>query len=137
MTKKITLIFLMALVAAVSCVREDDHMAQQEQVDVNVLSQKSINTAEDAVAGTLAVLLQENVADALAAGQSVPALNEACEQIGARLQRAFTYSGTPLERKHNVHRWYALSFPSDVDVRRLQPSLRDFLKYLLWNITSR
>ena len=107
----------MALVAAVSCVREDDHMAQQEPVDVNVLSQKSINTAEDAVAGTLAVLLQENVADALAAGQSVPALNEACEQIGARIQRAFTYSGTPLERKHNVHRWYALSFPSDVDVK--------------------
>ena len=107
----------MALVAAVSCVREDDHMAQQEQVDVNVLSQKSINTAEDAVAGTLAVLLQENVADALASGQSVPALNEACEQIGAHIQRAFTYSGTPLERKHNVHRWYALSFPSDVDVK--------------------
>ena len=107
----------MALVAAVSCVREDAHMAQQEPVDVNLLSQKSINTAEDAVAGTLAVLLQENVADALAAGQAVPALNEACEQIGARLQRAFTYSGTPLERKHNVHRWYALSFPSDVDVQ--------------------
>ena len=107
----------MALVAAVSCVREDAHMAQQEPVDVNLLSQKSINTAEDAVAGTLAVLLQENVADALAAGQSVSALTEACEQIGARLQRAFTYSGTPLERKHNVHRWYALSFPSDVDVQ--------------------
>ena len=78
MTKKITLIFLMALVAAVSCVREDDHRAQQEPGDVNVLSQKAINTAEDAVAGTLALLLQENVADALAAGQSVSALNEAC-----------------------------------------------------------
>ena len=41
MTKKITLIFLMALVAAVSCVREDDHMAQQEQVDMTQADTKN------------------------------------------------------------------------------------------------
>ena len=107
----------MALLVAVSCIREDAPMGQLNQLsDVNLLQQKSINTSEDAVPGTLALLLEEKPADALAAGQAVAALSQACEQVGAELQRAFTYNGTALERKHNVHRWYFLTFPSDVKV---------------------
>lgn len=117
MNRKITLIFSMALLMAVSCVREDAHPGQQEPLsDADRLAQKSINTSEDAVPGTLALLLDEEVADALASGQAPEALTQACEQIGAGLSRAFTYSGTALERKHNLHRWYALTFPSDVNV---------------------
>ena len=97
MNRKRTLIFLMTSLLAVSCVSEDVHFGQQENLkDVSLLSQKSINTSEDAVAGTLVLFLDENVADALACGQMTDPLAQACEQTGATLQRTFTYSGTAL-----------------------------------------
>lgn len=119
MNRKISLIFSAAslaalLVAAVSCVSEDVHTAQQDALtDVSLLAQKSINTSEDAVPGTLVLFLEEQAADALGSGEGVEALAQACDQVGASLQRTFTYSGTALERKHNVHRWFTLTFPSD------------------------
>lgn len=107
----------MTSLMAVSCISEDVHIGQQENLtDVSLLSQKSINTSEDAVAGTLVLFLDENVADALACGQMTDPIAQACEQTGASLQRTFTYNGTALERKHNVHRWYTLTFSSDLHV---------------------
>jgi thiol-disulfide isomerase/thioredoxin len=71
----------MILLLAASCVREDAVGSQQNQDSfVSALAQKSINTSEDAVPGSLALLLDEKTADALGANQSVAALAEACEQ---------------------------------------------------------
>ena len=110
----------MILLLAASCVREDAVGSQQNQDSfVSALAQKSINTSEDAVPGSLALLLDEKTADALGANQSVAALAEACEQVGATMNRAFPYRGTELERKHNIHRWYALTFPSEESVEEV------------------
>ncbi len=107
----------MILLLAASCVREDAMGSQQNQdLSVSALAQKSINTAENAVQGTLVVLLDEKTADALAQGQSVASLDQACEQSGATMQRAFTYSGTERERQNRMHRWFLLNFPADVNV---------------------
>ena len=69
--------------------------------------------------GTLVVLLDEGVADALVQGQSVAALSEACAQTGATMQKAFTYSGTEHERTYRMHRWYLITFASDVNVEEV------------------
>lgn len=107
----------MILLLAASCVREDAVSSQQNQDSfVSTLAQKAVNTSDEAVQGSLVLLLDEKVADALAAGLAVDVLSEACEQVGAKMQRAFPYSGTDLERKHNMHRWYSLDFPSEVNV---------------------
>lgn len=107
----------MILLLAASCVREDALSSQQNQdSSLSPLALKSVNTSDDAVQGTLVILLEEKVADALAAGQKAAALSEACELMGAKMQRAFSYRGTELERQHRMHRWYTLSFSSDVKV---------------------
>ena len=107
----------MILLLAASCVREDAVGSQQNQDSfVSALDQKVVNTSEEAVQGTLVVLLDEKTADALAQGQSVASLSAACEETGAKMQRAFSYTGTTLERAHRMHRWYVLNFPSDVNV---------------------
>ena len=107
----------MILLLAASCVRENVPGSQQNQdSNLSALEKKSVNTSEDAVQGTLVVLLDEGVADALAQGQSVAALSEACQQTGSKMQRAFTYSGTERERQYRMHRWYLITFASDVNV---------------------
>ena len=117
MNRKISLIFSMVLLVTASCVREDAPLGQQDTLtDVSLLVQKSINNSEDAVPGTLVLLLEEKVADAVASGQAPAALSQACEQVSAQMSRVFPYKGTELERRHNMHRWYSLTFPSDVKV---------------------
>ena len=107
----------MVLLVTASCVREDAPLGQQDTLtDVSLLVQKSINNSEDAVPGTLVLLLEEKVADAVASGQAPAALSQACEQVSAQMSRVFPYKGTELERRHNMHRWYSLTFPSDVKV---------------------
>ena len=116
----------MILLLAASCVREDAVGSQQIQdSNVSVLAKKSVNTSEDAVQGTLVLLLDEKTADAIAEGQSVAALSEACAQSGATMQRAFTYSGTEIERKHRMHRWYLLNFPAEVNVEEVAAVFAD------------
>lgn len=110
----------MILLLAVSCVREDAVGSQQNQDSfVSTLAKKSVNTSEDAVQGTLVVLLDEKTADAIAQGQTIASLAEACAQSGATMQRAFTYSGTDLERQHRMHRWFLLTFPAEVNVEEV------------------
>ena len=110
----------MILLLAASCVREDAVGSQQNQDSfVSTLAQKSVNTSEAAVQGTLVLLLDEKTADALAQGQSVASLSEACAQTGATMQRAFTYSGTECERQHRMHRWFILNFPAEVNVEEV------------------
>ena len=110
----------MILLLAVSCVREDAVNSQQNlDSSLSPLAQKSVNSSDDAVQGTLVLLLDEKTADAVASGQQVAALSEACSQTGAKMQRVFSYSGSELERKHRMHRWYTLSFPSEVNVEEV------------------
>ena len=110
----------MILLLAVSCVREDAVNSQQNlDSSLSPLAQKSVNSSDDAVQGTLVILLDEKIADAVASGQQVAALSEACDQTGAKIQRVFSYSGSELERKHRMHRWYTLSFPSEVKVEEV------------------
>ena len=92
---------------------------QSQDPTVSALAKKSVNSSDNAVQGTLVVLLDETAADALAEGQQVAALSQVCERTGATIQRAFTYSGTDHERKYRMHRWYLVRFASDVNVEEV------------------
>lgn len=110
----------MALLLAVSCVREDMPASQQEPLqEASLLAKKSVNAADDALTGSLALLLDEKTAEELLAGQSVAALTEACAATGADMQMMFPYNGTEMERKYQMHRWYMINFSDEMNVKEV------------------
>lgn len=118
MNRKITIIFSTLLVlSAVSCQQEEGLETPALQEQQTALQRKAVNTADSAVEGTLVVLLEENTASALAGGETVQALADACSKTGAQLRRVFPFNGTDRERQYRMDRWYALSFSSELDVR--------------------
>lgn len=118
MTRRISIIFSVALLMQVTaCVQENEPVAPS--APVNTLENKAVNTPENAMEGSLVVLLDASSAARLEKGEEVPALNLACQEAGATLSRAFTFSGTDLERQHRLDRWYVLSFSEDMDVRKV------------------
>ena len=121
MDRKISKIFpFILLLSAVSCLQEEMPGTQSApQEEKTVLELKSVNTSEDAVEGTLVVLLDESAAAALEAGNDVPALAQACSKVDASLAKAFPCKGTERERQHRLDRWYLITFPSEVAVEEV------------------
>ena len=121
MNRKIINIFAIALLLqATACLQEEAPLMPQDvQQERTPLERKSVNTSEDAVDGTLVVLLSEEAAAALDAGQTVQSLSEAGAQTGASLRRAFPYMGTEREREYRLDRWYVLDFPSEIPVEEV------------------
>ena len=119
MNRKITIIFstLLLVLSAASCQHEEGLETPVLQDSRTALERKAVNTADNAVEGTLVVLLEEDAASALGRGQTPQALAEACSQTGAELGRAFPFHGTERERQYRMHRWYVLTFPAETDVR--------------------
>ena len=108
--------FLLTLMTA--CQQELPLTEQQPQADaMTKLELKSVNTADNSLAGSLMVLLDESAAALLAEGQTGSALDEACAEAGATLERLFPVKGTSLEKAHRLHRWYVLRFSEELDVR--------------------
>ena len=121
MNRKIAIIFsALFLLQMTACLQEERLDAPQAQDEsVPAIQRKAVNTSEDAVEGTLVVLLSEDASSALENGQEVTSLVSACAQTGATLQRAFPFNGTDHERKYRMDRWYLLTFPADTDVREV------------------
>ena len=121
MNRKIAIIFsALFLLQMTACLQEERLDAPQTQDEsVPAIQRKAVNTSEDAVEGTLVVLLSEDASSALENGQEVASLVSACAQTGATLQRAFPFNGTDHERKYRMDRWYLLTFPADTDVREV------------------
>lgn len=117
MTRRISIILTTALLLQVTACVQEQIPAPSTPDDMPALEGKAVNTAENAVEGTLVVLLGADAVEALDRGEEVPALAEACARTGATLSRAFRYSGTDLERQYRLDRWHIVSFPQETDVR--------------------
>ena len=109
-TKISNILLSVLLLSAVSCHQEEY---------VPVLEIKSVNTSEDAVEGTLVVLLDEASARTLREGGEVPGIAGACESVGASISPAFPCKGTDRERQYRLDRWHLLTFPSGIPVEKV------------------
>ena len=118
MNRKISIIFSVLLpFLSVSCLQEKglDAPAMSES-NLTTLQQKTVNSADDAIEGTLILLLSESAASVLENGQELPALEGLCESTGAVLSRVFPGAASAEEKKFRLDRWYCISFPEDLDV---------------------
>lgn len=108
------------LLLMTSCLQEEAALNNTGlQEEETLLETKAVNSAEEAVEGTLVILLDEEAAASLEKGHPVRGLEEACGTTGAELRRAFTFNGTERERQYRFDRWYLLDFPSELDVREV------------------
>ena len=101
---------LVLILLASSCMQEKGLDAPAAEDTRTVLERKSVNTPDNAVEGTLVVLLSAEAAASLEQGTVPEAIKEACDLHGASITRAFPFNGTDLERKHRLDRWYLLTF---------------------------
>ena len=101
---------LVLILLASSCMQEKGLDAPAAEDTRTLLERKSVNTPDNAVEGTLVVLLSAEAAASLEQGTVPEALKEACDLHGASITRAFPFKGTDLERKHRLDRWYLLAF---------------------------
>lgn len=77
-----------------------------------ILQTKSANTSEDAQEGNLLLLLDEDLADRLAAGASDEEFEAVCEELGvSNVERIFPLVDDDLARNHRLHRWFKVTFP--------------------------
>ena len=83
---------------------------------MSVVERKTVNTSDDALPGTLMVLLDAETVALLDAGQTVPELQAACAETGAKLEKLFPCKGTAAEKQYRLNRWYLLTFPAENEV---------------------
>lgn len=105
------------LLLTTACVQEASPSLPSAPGNLTVLEMKAVNTPEEAVEGSLVVLLSEEAVAKMERGEEVPALAEACAQAGATIAKAFGFTGTDLERQFRLDRWHVLSFPEQTDVK--------------------
>ena len=117
MRKAIHILSLAVLLPFVSCVSE---MAMEQDgvqvAPVSALKTKSVNTAVNALPGTLLVKLSNSAVASFDRGESVEELSELCAEYSAHCSNLFPCKGTALEKKHNLNRWFVLRFDEKVDV---------------------
>ena len=118
MNRKISIIFSILLLTQLTACLQDKGLTEPSapESQVTVLEQKTVNTAEDAIDGTLILLLSEDAAGILEGGQAVPSLEELCAETGAALSRVFPGAVSAEEKKFRLDRWYQIEFPSDLNV---------------------
>lgn len=115
MTRRISIILTITLLLPLAaCVQES--LSDAPVMQKSPLERKAVNTPENALEGSLIILLDEASVAAMDRGESVPALVRACAQTGAELGRAFPIKGTERERQYRLDRWYVLNFPSQIAV---------------------
>ena len=83
---------------------------------MSVVERKTVNTSDDALPGTLMMLLDAETVALLDAGQAVPELQAACAETGAKLEKLFPCKGTAAEKQYRLNRWYLLTFPAENEV---------------------
>lgn len=76
------------------------------------LHTKVANTSEDALEGSLLLLLSEELADKIEDGISDRAFDDVCRELSvSELEKVFPSADDELERAHRLHRWYMVTFP--------------------------
>ena len=105
------------LVQMTACQQENLLTSQSAQENgLSVVERKTVNTSDDALPGTLMVLLDAETVALLDAGQTVPELQSACAETGAKLEKLFPCTGTAAEKQYRLNRWYLLTFPAENEV---------------------
>lgn len=84
---------------------------------------KVANTSEDALQGSLLLLLCEEFAAMTEEGRSDDAFDAVCNELAvSAMERVFPSADDMLSRTHRLHRWYMVTFPEnrslDLAVRR-------------------
>lgn len=116
MTRR-TIISLMTLfLLATACMQEDSLVAPSVSDSMTALEKKAVNTPENAMEGSLILLLDEDAVAGMERGEEPAALTETAGRLGATVKRLFPVKGTDLEKKHLLHRYYMVTFPSQVAV---------------------
>ena len=116
MRKAIHILSFIVLLPFVSCVNEKDMEREDVQAPVSVLATKSVNTAANALPGTLLVKFSNAAVASLEKGESVGEISELCAEFSAHCSNLFPCKGTVLEKKHNLNRWFVLRFDEAIDV---------------------
>lgn len=121
MNRKISIIFsALLLTQFTACLQDEDMVAPaQPERPLSALEQKTVNTSEDAIDGTLILLLSEDAAAALESGQQLASLEEVCASADAALSRVFPGADSQEEKKFRLDRWYSITFPADLDVEEV------------------
>ena len=105
------------LVQMTACQQENLLTSQSAQEnEVSVVERKTVNTSDDALPGSLMVLLDAETVALLDAGQAVPELQAVCAVTGAKLEKLFPCAGTAAEKQYRLNRWYLLTFPAENEV---------------------
>lgn len=119
MTRKLSIIFAIFLMLQMTACQQDNLLTSpsaQTNEALTVLESKSVNTSENALSGSLMILVGEGAAAKLDNGQEVPEFTTLCSECGAAMERVFPYFGTEKERQFRMNRWYLLTFSSEQDV---------------------
>ena len=110
MRKAIHILSLAILLPFVSCVNEKAVEQEGLQAPVSALTVKSVNTAANALPGTLLVKFSNAAVASLEKGESVEEISGLCAEYSAHCSNLFPCKGTALEKKHNLNRWFVLRF---------------------------
>lgn len=118
MTRKLSIIFSMFLLVQMTACQQENLLTSQsaQENEVSVVERKTVNTSDDALPGTLMMLLDAETVALLDAGQAVPELQAACAETGAKLEKLFPCKGTAAEKQYRLNRWYLLTFPAENEV---------------------
>ena len=118
MTRKLSIIFSMFLLVQMTACQQENLLTSQsaQENGLSVVERKTVNTSDDALPGTLMVLLDAETVALLDAGQAVPELQAACAETGAKLEKLFPCKGTAAEKQYRLNRWYLLTFPAENEV---------------------
>ena len=118
MTRKLSIIFSMFLLVQMTACQQENLLTSQsaQENGLSVVERKTVNTSDDALPGTLMMLLDAETVALLDAGQAVPELQAACAETGAKLEKLFPCKGTAAEKQYRLNRWYLLTFPAENEV---------------------
>ena len=118
MTKRLSILFSAFLLVQMTACQQENLLTSQsaQESDMSAISQKAVNNSDNALPGTLMLLLNQETVELLDAGQTVPELQSACAEAGAKLERLFPYTGTDAEKRYRMDRWFSLTFPAELNV---------------------
>lgn len=120
MFKRLHIIFSAFILLMVACQQEmtmTDIPVQEETMPTVEL--KSVNSSDNALNGSLMILLDKATVAMIDKGERVEELEMACAETGASLERLFPCKGTEREKKFRMDRWFVLTFPEELDVKEV------------------
>jgi subtilisin family serine protease len=120
MIRRIFSLTLPAVLLAVGCAEKELPVLEESNVVKTPLATKSINTSQNADAGTLLVYLDEEVALNLEKGEGTPEWEAACAELGVEsVAKLFPRTDDELARSYGLHRWFILTFPESEGVTKV------------------